>query len=115
MAATWCLFRLLTVLITLIGVDVLGIAADLPQQGDDAQLWTCGTNVARQTWTVEGGSGRIPQNHIVLTHSRNSTIGPNDWLVLDIAGWSNDTGGEIHVWYNDTGSSVRALVATDLG
>jgi len=67
----------------------------VPAEGDDAQLWTCGDNPAGQSWLVE--TGDFPLNHITLAGSFNSSAG-GFFLVLDIAGWSNNTGGEVHVW-----------------
>jgi hypothetical protein len=81
----------------LLALGAGGVAAQpfTPAQGDDAQLWTCGANPAGQSWLVE--TGPYPQNHITLAGSFNASAG-GYYLVLDIAGWSNNTAAEIHVW-----------------
>jgi hypothetical protein len=73
------------------------------QQGDDTQLWTCGASPGRQEWILETQSTNPLGHHIVLAGSRNESVAPNAWLVMDIAGWSNSSGAEVHVWFNTTG------------
>jgi hypothetical protein len=88
-------------LLTLLGS--LDVASAQAQEGDDTQVWTCGTP-ARQSWLLETSSTLPLGHHIVLANSLNASVAPNAWLVMDIGAWSNQTGSEIHVWYNTTGS-----------
>eukprot|EP00759_Apiculatamorpha_spiralis_P033634 PhF_6_TR34957/c0_g1_i1/m.50726/K15920/XYL4; beta-D-xylosidase 4 len=76
------------------------VAQRVPQSGMDPQLWACSsTNTAGQIWGMDHGT--FPYNHIYLV---NSKVNQNNFLVLDIGAWANNTGAEIHMWYNNTGS-----------
>lgn len=71
-----------------------------PLEGDVPSLWPCGGG-PRQTWLIE--SGPFPYSHLTLADTFNATV--NAFLVLDISGWSNNTGPTLHAWYNSTGRS----------
>lgn len=75
-------------------------AQDYPQEGDYAQLWTCGTNSRRQSWGIEPSSQPFPMRHVYLQGSYNTSTGY--WLVLDVEGWGNSTGSRLHAWENST-------------
>lgn len=94
---------LFAALLVTTAVSTVIAQSNVPEEGDDTQLWSCFESSARQQWIIENSPGTF-FNHITLANTANSSIGSNIYLVLDIAGWSNSSGAEIHVWYNTTGA-----------
>ena len=62
------------------------------QQYNTTQLWTCDASSATQIWTVDTHEP-YPFAHIYLSKTFNSTT--NIALVLDVEGWSNNTGATV--------------------